>query len=414
MIPLPAILKILVLLWPLKLEELLKTLEDPTNPIYLSIFFVAIFFFVIFLFYKYLINPSISQYKEEKESIELKSAKLMALFAELDPDPVIRIDLEGTIIETNKAAEEVLSQQNLKGKKINKSLPFIDFDLEEAITNNKTKVFTKKINERFFSILFRGELNLNIAQIYFRDITELKTFEEKLIESQNKLRELSDHLQDLIEKERQKIAWGLHDSIGQSLSMLRIRLLRLSENSDLQKYNGSFHNLISTLEEAISELKDISYSLKPKMLEEMGLGIALKHLINKVSEETGMRGEITVIDDEIRLDNKLEISFYRIAQEAINNILKYSFATNFSLQLLITKNIIRIIVSDNGIGFEADQILFGKKSSPGMGLLNIKERVESFHGKFKIDSAPGKGTMLVAEIPLKNEQRWQNQNRYAF
>ncbi|MEW6703118.1 MAG: PAS domain-containing protein, partial [Bacteroidota bacterium] len=142
MIPLPAILKILVLLWPLKLEELLKTLEDPTNPIYLSIFFVAIFFFVIFLFYKYLINPSISQYKEEKESIELKSAKLMALFAELDPDPVIRIDLEGTIIETNKAAEEVLSQQNLKGKKINKSLPFIDFDLEEAITNNKTKVFT--------------------------------------------------------------------------------------------------------------------------------------------------------------------------------------------------------------------------------------------------------------------------------
>ncbi len=402
-----------LLLAPQNFQNLLKTLLDPANPIYVSLFIVTAIFGIVILIYKYLINPITSHYKKERENIELKSAKLMALFAELDPDPVIRIDAKGTIVVTNNAAKHILSSGNLQGIKITDVLPFLTINIKEAIKNNTTLVFTEKLNGRFFSILFRAELNSNIAQIYFRDITDFKTNEEKLVESQKKLRELSDHLQDIIEEERQHIARGLHDGVGQSLSLLRMKLLRMSEKEPDDQRSGLFKNLIQSLEEAILEVKNISYILKPKLLEEMGLGVALKYLVSNIATEIGIDGEANIIGDEIRLDTKLEIYLYRVAQEAINNIMKYSRATSFSLQLLITDKLIRMIVSDNGVGFNANDILSGKLPNSGIGLTNIRERVESFHGIFKIDSEPGSGTMLVVEIPLYKELTWQKQNLFV-
>jgi signal transduction histidine kinase len=402
-----------VLLIPQNFQDLLKTLMNPANPIYVSLFIVTAFFGIIILIYKYLINPITSYYKKEKENIELKSAKLMALFAELDPDPMIRIDSKGTIIVTNNAAKKILSLEQLQGTKIFDVLPFLRINIKEAIRNNTTLVFTDKINGRFFSILFRAELNSNIAQIYFRDITDFKTNEEKLIESEKKLRELSDHLQDLIEEERQRIARGLHDGVGQTLSLLRMKILRMSEK-ELDEHRGSaYKSLVQSLEDAILEVKNISYILKPKLLEEMGLGVALKYLVNNFVTETGIEGEANIIGGEIRLDTKLEIYLYRVAQEAINNIMKYSKATSFSLQLLITNKLIRMIVSDNGVGFNVNEVLEGKMQTRGVGLTNIRERVESFRGILKIDSEPGSGTMLVVEIPLSKELTWQNQNQFV-
>jgi signal transduction histidine kinase len=397
----------------MSLEDLIKSLFDPTNPIYLSIFIVALFFGIIFFLYKYLINPSISKYKIEKENVELKAAKVMALFAQLDPDPLIRIDSAGTIIETNKAAQIVLSAFELNGKKINDVLPFINFEPGNQITENQSNLLTHKIGNRIFSILFRSEPSLDITHIYFHDITDIKTYQEKLIESQNKLKELSDHLQNLIEKERQRIARSLHDGIGQSLSMLRIKLLRMSEDDLDATRRKNYQSLVDNLEDTILELKNISYDLKPKMLEEMGLGFALKYLVDKVVTETGLIAEVNVIGGENRLESKLEIYLYRIVQESISNILKYSHATNFSIQLVISQQFIRLIISDNGDGFDLEEVSSRKKSLHGLGLINMRERVESYQGQLKIDSSSETGTMIVIEIPMGKNLTWQKQNQYA-
>ena len=218
----------------------------------------------------------------------------------------------------------------------------------------------------------------------------------------------------MIEEERQNIARGLHDGVGQSLSLLRMKILRMSENeSDIRQVNN-YKNFVDMLEETIQEVKNISYSLKPKMLEEMGLGIAIKYLANKAGTDTGIQVEANVIGEDIRFDSKLEIYIYRVAQEAINNILKYSKATSFSVQMLITSKIIRLIVSDNGIGFDVEETLNGKNNLKGMGLTNIRERVDTFHGIFKIDSEPGSGTMLVLEIPTQSNLIWQKQNLSGY
>lgn len=397
----------------MSLNDLIKSLFDPANPIYLSIIIVVGLFSLIFFLYKYLINPSISEYKKEKENIELKSSKVMALFAQLDPDPLIRIDSTGTIIETNKAAQQVLSTPDLKGKKINDVLPFINFLPGNDLKENYSKLLTHKIDNKFFSVLYRSEPSLDIAHIYFHDITEIKTFQEKLIESQNKLRDLSDNLQDLIEQERQRVARGLHDGIGQSLSMLRIKLLRLSETDINPTQRKNYQGIVDTLEDTILELKNISYDLKPRMLEEMGLGFALKYLVDKVVNETGLVAEVNVIGGESRLESKLEIYLYRIVQEAITNILKYSHATNFSIQLVISMQFLRLIISDNGNGFDVEEVNSRKKSLHGLGLINMRERVESYKGQLKIDSSAETGTMIVIEIPLEKDLIWQNQNQFA-
>ena len=404
---------ILAIIWPVDFQNLIKAISNPENPIYISILVVLLLFGIIFALFKYLINPTAEKFREEKANLELQSAKLMALFAELDPDPVIRADKEGNIIETNIAAQMVFESGNLKVRNIFQLLPEINSNSKTLISLKQSKVFTKKINNRFYSILVRTEPSLGIVQIYFRDITELKDYEAKLVESEKKLRELSDHLQDLLEDERKRIAQGLHDGIGQSLSLLRINFLKLYEQQKNITNIEKYHSFIDTLDSTILELKEISYSLKPKMLEEMGIGIALKDLANKISAESGIVGQSNIVGDEIRLSNKLEICLYRIAQEATNNIIKHSRATNFSIEILVSTKKVRLMITDNGIGFNYERIIASLDSAKGMGLVNMKERVKNFNGQFKVESSQEKGTMIVTEIPLKKENIWQNQDQYA-
>ncbi|MHB8905110.1 MAG: sensor histidine kinase, partial [Melioribacteraceae bacterium] len=177
---------------------------------------------------------------------------------------------------------------------------------------------------------------------------------------------------------------------------------------------NNYQSLVDTLEDTIHELKNISYDLKPKMLEEMGLGFALKYLVDKVATETGLTAEVNVIGGENRLESKLEIYIYRIVQEAISNILKYSEATYFSIQLVISMQLLRLIISDNGKGFDILKVSSRNKPTlNGLGLINMRERVESYKGQLKIDSSAETGTMIVVEIPLGKNLVWQNQNQSA-
>jgi len=391
-------------------EQIFNSLRDPQNPLYISLLAIIALFGTIYFFYKYGIIPINERFKKEKESLELKSAKMMALFAQLDPDPVIRLNQFGEILETNEATKFVFADSEIVGRKISDLIPTLRLP-ENSVITNETKTITQKIGNKYFSILYRGESSLNLAQLYFRDITELKNYEERLLNYQIKLKNLSEHLHDLIEEERRRISSGLHDGIGQNLSLIRIKLLKLKEKSDGSSETVYFEEMVNSLEDTIRELKEITYSLKPRLLEEMGLISAIRNLVNKVNKETGICGELNAIGDEIRFDERLEITLFRIIQEAMNNIIKYSKATEYSIQFIYDETSIRLIVTDNGIGFDVISTLRGQ--GPGMGLINMKERVESYNGNFKLDSFINNGTMLVAEIPIKFEKSWHSLNQYA-
>jgi signal transduction histidine kinase len=375
-------------------QEYLRLLFDLKNPIYFSLFLTLTLLFLIILIYKYIISPLRKKHLIEKKELELKNIKLMALFAELDPNPLIRVDEDGLIIHTNDAAKVLGNNISIDGKNISEILTLINFHIVDLIKKDQSILLSEKINNRFYSIHFKGISYLNIAQIYFDDLTESKTFEEELQLSRKQLRELSVHLRDTLEDERQRISRELHDSIGQNLHLVRLKL----QNNGFANSSKDRDALLNSIEVSINELKEIIYNLKPKILEEMGIGAALKILIQKISEETGIFGSIDISGNEERYDPKLELTLYRLIQETISNIIKHSRAKEFNIQLINNKDSLRLLISDDGIGFDINN-LSNKKYSSGFGLLNMQERVNTYNGKLKIDSTPGRGTITIIEIP---------------
>lgn len=380
--------------------DLWSSFSSLGNPIYISAIVVVVFILILVLIYKFVVNPITKTLIKEKEDLELKSAKLMAQFAELDPDPLLRIDSEGKIIESNNAALKVFNRNELKLKNIDEIVPFFNFDIKNFIEINGNISHTTKINDRYYLFLLRGEAELNFAQLFLRDITGLVEIEDRMAHYQKRLRELSDHLQSSIEEERTRIARNLHDGIGQNLSLLRINLLKLKDSENGVEHH-EIDSAIVSLEEAISELKTISYSLKPKLLEELGLGVSINHLVNRATTNSGVKSEFQVVGKEIRLENKLEITVFRVVQEALNNMIKYSQASNFSVQLIFEPLHLKLIIADDGTGFDFKEVMKNKRNEKGMGLFNMMERIETLGGIFKVESSGETGTLLIAELPIR-------------
>lgn len=373
-----------------ELNQYIKLLGNINDPIYYAILFTVILFILIYIIFKNVIIPLQKKHYLETSELELKNAKLMALFAELDPDPVIRTDITGKIIYTNDSAKKLTNSSTIEGRSIAGLIPVINIPVMDYINEDRAKTFFWTLESKNYLILFRGISSLNIAQLYFHDITEK-------IENEKKLKELSGNLQNKIEQERQRIARELHDGIGQELLLLKMNLLNNVKNiSSNSEGSGTLKGSIDSLQKVITELNIILFNLTPALLKEMGLGPSLAAIVNKISATGFIKGSFNIVGLNERLNEKLEIALYRIIQEALNNIIKHSNAKEFSIQFINRNNRIKIMISDNGTGIPA-----GRKGQAGFGLINIRERVEYFNGVFKIDSSPQNGTLLIIDIPLE-------------
>jgi len=382
----------------MNLEKYLKFLFNLNNPIFYAIIFTVLIIFVFYIFEKHILFPKVKKYNTQLKEIELKNAKLMALFSELDPDPLIRIDINGIIILTNETAKEIINSPSLLGLSIKDIIPKIDFSIEDIISKDQTKVVFHTFNKKYFSITIKGISFLNIAQLYFTDLTKRKLFEEKLNFSQEQLKELMRHEQQMVEGEKNRIANELHDGIGQNLLFIKASLQGYSDKLKSDLGEETFEQLLASFDETITDLKSIIYNLKPSILEELGLGAAITTLCQTISNKSNIKSNVDIMGFVERIDPRQEITIYRIIQESLNNILKHSKAKEFTITMMEEKGNIKIMVSDDGIGFETSNENY---QLPGLGLRSIKERVESYSGKFKIESQLNSGTILIIDMPKK-------------
>ncbi len=370
-----------------KLDYYLKLFLNLNDPIYYSILFLVLLFMLIYLIFKRVIIPLEKKHILENNALEMENAKLMALFAELDPDPILRIDLRGIIIFTNEAAKNLIKEGSLRGKPIQYVIPQLVLPIIDFILNDNSKSFSTNINSKNYLVLFRGISSLKIAQVYFHDITEK-------IENENKLKSMTDKIQNNTEVERQRIARELHDSVGQELLLLKMDLLNTQKSFPIDsKTNDYFSHSTKILQKIITELNVILFNLMPSTLRENGLGTAIVSMVNKITSTGFIKGSVNIVGLEERLNDKLEISIYRIIQEALNNIIKHAQAEEFSIQIILKDERVKILISDNGIGMSSNY------EAGGFGLINIRERIEFFNGVFKVDSSQN-GTLLVIDIPM--------------
>ncbi len=199
------------------------------------------------------------------------------------------------------------------------------------------------------------------------------------------------------EDERSLISGELHDGAGQELTSVLLQLKVLSEQEDPTKLRAGLSDVCGSLSGAIENLRQLSHQLRPPDLEQLGLAATLRNLLADTVGEAGLEvGMRSNLEDE-RLDPTLEITLYRIAQEALTNIVRHADANLVALSLMSEDSGIRLIIEDNGKGFDPDQLAHAGGSH--IGLASIQERAERMQGQFEVATGPGMGTRLSVWIP---------------
>lgn len=241
----------------------------------------------------------------------------------------------------------------------------------------------------FLIVLFLWILNKNQKKLSFQK--EINHQQElTALENQQKL-SVSNALIEGEEVERKRIARDLHDGLGSMLSGLKIHL-KLAE-----KDNVSTTEVTTLLDNSIKELRNISQNLMPESLLKLSLEHALRDLC-MANSNTITNVEFQYLISKSNLSKNHQIFIYRIIQELLNNALKYANASEILVSCSQNKETFFITVEDNGVGFNVSE-----KSNTGMGLRNIKNRVEFLNGKLEIESIINKGTSAYIELKVKNE-----------
>lgn len=226
------------------------------------------------------------------------------------------------------------------------------------------------------------------------DITERKNLEENL-------RYYSQQITRAHEEERRYLARELHDDMAQilgSLSRQLDNLLREKHNLDNESV-ATLQSIQSQLNKGMQSMNRLIRDLRPSLLDDLGLIPALRSLTNNLENKEGIITNFSVEGEEIRLSGEIELSLFRIVQEALNNIRKHARATVVEVKVEFYKGGIRVTVNDDGQGFRPQEKMDNLPRSGKMGLMGMQERVWLHKGTMSINSLKGKGTELVFDIP---------------
>ena len=195
------------------------------------------------------------------------------------------------------------------------------------------------------------------------------------------------------ELERMRLARELHDQTGQELTSVLLGLKSVEEAKDDEERTQALAAVREQVVETLHDVRRLAVELRPKALDDFGLVPALERLRDTFSEQTGMRVDLESQIRE-RLPSDVETALYRIVQEALTNIVKHARAGAVSIVLARKSGVVAAVIEDDGRGFTPDA------SGDGLGLLGMGERLALLGGKLKIESSPGAGTTIVAEVPL--------------
>ncbi len=232
------------------------------------------------------------------------------------------------------------------------------------------------------------------------DISERKKAEQALLASKQDLRELSAKLIHVQEKERRHLAMELHDGLGQSLSAINFsleKMLKKAEQDSDPKTMSTLKQVLPMIKNTIEEVRRMSRDLRPSMLDDLGILTTLTWFcrnFGKVYPDISIKKHLGLKETEV--PEHLKIVIFRILQEAMNNVAKHSQAKQVEISLGRKGKAVEFKIQDNGKGFTQKTALSCDSTQKGFGLTSMKDRTELSGGTFKLQTTPGRGTMVSA------------------
>ncbi len=234
------------------------------------------------------------------------------------------------------------------------------------------------------------------------DITDRKIAEENLKKSHQQLRNLSNKLQTVREEDKKRISREIHDELGQTLTAIKLDLTWLEKRIDISEpsMQDKIDSIYIHLQDCLDTVRRVSTELRPQVLDVMGFCEALQWQAEKFRENTNIEYTLDIEPSIIKLQAELSTDLFRIFQEALTNISRYSEASNVMISFVENKSVYQLCVEDNGVGIPASKI----DHSNSLGLLGIRERALIWKGHVDIKGIAGVGTLLKVEIPkVKND-----------
>ncbi|NCT74738.1 MAG: PAS domain S-box protein [Chitinophagaceae bacterium] len=348
--------------------------------------------------------------RKAEEDIKLSEQKYRLLFHS-NPMPMWMLSLpEYKIIETNEAT---LRQYGYTREEF---LSLDIFKLRPADDEDKLKRYT---NRNFRGIHYAGVwrhqkkdgsilyVDITTYDTHYEgspvrlvlgiDVTEQHLAEERLKQSYESIRELTEHLHNVREEERMHIAREIHDELGQLLTVLKMDVAWL--NKKLSPGPGpvsdKIHDLLLLIDTTVKTVRRISSELRPSLLDDLGLLAAMEWHFEEFQKRSDIKGYCNLPDQEISLPDSVKIGFFRIFQESLTNVARHSGAKNVEVELQKNENRLILTIKDDGIGFDT-----GDSKRKTLGLIGMRERAEGMGGEYCIEGEPGRGTTVKVSVPL--------------
>ncbi|MCB2205979.1 PAS domain S-box protein [bacterium] len=243
-----------------------------------------------------------------------------------------------------------------------------------------------------------------VVLCFWRDITLRKEAERELLLSRTRLRALAERLDRIREEERLILSREIHDGLGQSLTALKIdisylRRLRNQKGTTAEQEEDAMQSMGSLVEQLISQARHLAWQMRPGMLDQLGLSDALRQHAHDISRRNELQLTDRIEDIGENLDPRAALALYRIAQEAMTNILRHAHAKKISVTLRQRTQRIFLEITDDGVGISPRD----SEQSSSMGLISMRERAELLGGN--IDVLPGDdgGTVVRVTVPIVRE-----------
>jgi PAS domain S-box-containing protein len=358
------------------------------------------------------IATDITERKRAETALWESRKRLQALFDNIR-DGILLVDGEARHVDANPAFCELLgySREEMLHMSIWDDVPF---HLRGDVCKLWRKFLASGRLEGEFTCLRKDGTTVEVeyrAVAHFmpdlhlctvRDITARKRAEEELQKHAADLRSLSRRLVEVQESERRVLARELHDKTGQNLTVLNLHLgvirQQLAPRVDAA-IRARVEDSMALVDLTAEAVRDVLANLRPPVLEDYGLLAGLRWYGELFSQRAGLVIEVSGAEPSPRLPPGAETALFRVAQEALTNVAKHARATRVDVALECTQLGARITIADDGRGFDPAG---ERRAGAGWGLLTMQERVEAVGGSLYLDSAPGRGTRIMAQVPLSD------------
>lgn len=388
-------------------------------------------------------NKDLKAEIKKRKRVEEEKTQLTKFSSE-NPNPVLRIKNDGTVKFANLASEPILEAFKCTVGKC-ESIECLPDEwnklIKEIYGSQESKEVELEHKGRIFAITITPFADTDFLYCYGRDITEQKQAEDELYkhrqhlqdlvqertieltnsneqlkqeinvrkQTEYKLRQRRKKLQSLAselslaeEKERRRIAVGLHDDIGQTLYISKMKLEDLKDSSSSAELDKSLTELIENIEQTIRRTRSLTFELCSPILYELGFGPALRSLTEQVNDQHGIAFEFDDDGEHKLLDNEAHVLLYQSVRELLANVAKHARANRVKVSAKREDNNFRIDVDDDGVGFDTIKINLSLNKDSGFGLFSIRERLAHLGGQLEIQSGHKSGTRVSLMVPLKN------------